>query len=473
MIRNTLLAGLLVLMALIFGTPALIGLYLARNFDHYVARINRPGVLRIIGTRFQRGWFESQAQITVQLADRFCVQPPCATFTLDSSIHQGPLTFTAPLAASDSFTPAWLVVDSRLALAPLWPRLAFTPPLAPLHVITRVGLAGQVSSHSGLPAAGFDVARKSTVAHAEMAPLTANAATTVTGGPLNATVAWPLLRIKGVDSGHIELHGLRAGLVTAAHDRGRIVEQHLRLNSLTLDDGQGQAAQLRQLVWHAQAIAGEDDGMATHFNSRIKRIVFDAKAYGPLVMEGRIEGVDRGLWRALKNQFIAAEHSTGPDASTLRTLYRLYLPPVLAAGPAFDIKLFSLITPAGEVNGQLHIAVPDDIQSPQSLSALLDQVRLTFRGRVPAPLLRRGIRHIAEHRDLLGHEVTDDDVERALKLLTKKGLIQPLDDGHAYHLKVALDRGRLRINDHAEADWSALLKSLRADDDAVDARPSG
>src|SRR5699024_604954 len=98
-------------------------------------------------------------------------------------------------------------------------------------------------------------------------------------------------------------------------------------------------------------------------------------------------GVDQDLWQALRQQLITAEYANAPDISTLRALYRLYLPPILAVEPTFDAKFFSLATPAGVVSGQLHIAVPDDLRPPQSLTGLLDQLSLSFHGRMPAPML--------------------------------------------------------------------------------------
>src|SRR5699024_293177 len=220
---------------------------------------------------------------------------------------------------------------------------------------------------------------------------------------------------------------------------------------------QGRSARVRQLVWRASAIAAGPAAMGTQFNAHIKQIVFNTESYGPLIMSGRIDGIDRDLWQALKNQVIAPEHSEGPDTNALRTLYRLYLPPVLAAGPTFDVRFFSLTTPSGEVNGRLHIAIADDLQPFASLAGLVDQMRLEFRGRMPAAMLRRLIRGVAERRDVLDHAVSDADVEQALQSLLDKELIKPLADGQGYQLHVVVDHGQVRLDDHVEPNWDALL----------------
>src|SRR5699024_2567352 len=132
--------------------------------------------------------------------------------------------------------------------------------------------------------------------------------------------------------------------------------------------------QLELIVWAAEPVPGDDDGMATRFDSRIERVVINSGEYGPLQGHGRIEGVDMAMWRELKQQFVACEHSQGPNATAVRTQYRLYLPPILAAGPVFDIKRFSLAAPTGEVSGRVRIAVPDDMRPPGSLEALLKQI---------------------------------------------------------------------------------------------------
>lgn len=442
MIQKTLLLGLLVLCGLLLGVPALIGLYVAHNFDNYVARIDQPGVMRVIGTHFQRGWFQSQARITVQLADRFCSEPPCATLTLNSTIYHGFLAYAAPVSDNSPFNPVWVVVDSRLLLAPLWPHLVFEPSLKPVHIVTRVGIGGQVRIRAWMPSTSFSIKAGDKVAHVDMARLLTRLKTPLGQGALTFKLAWPLLRVNGAEQGHFELQGLRARLVTAAQDRRRLIEQHLRLNSLTFDNGKGLAARLEGIVWRAKDVPGEADGLATQFNLRIARVYVNAAKYGPLKAHGRIKGVDLGVWRRLRAQFISTESGQGPGTSALRALYHLYIPPILSSGPVINVRHFSLATPYGKVSGQIQIAVPDSFRTPESLSALLAHMRLEFKGRVPAALLRRVIFHIAAGHDLLGREVTSDDVDRAIKLLVANDLIQPLNGGNAYRVHVLLDHGK-------------------------------
>lgn len=461
MIQKTLLLGLLVLAALILGTPALVGLYLSKNFDHYVDTIEQPGLMRVIGTRFHRGWFQSRAQITVQLANRLCADPPCATLTLNSTIYQGPWALAAPTPESGEFSPVWAVVDSRLLPATLWPSLDFRPSLKPLHIITRVGLGGQIDSRAWLPSARFAVAREGKAVHVDMARLLLTLRTSLGQAALRFSLAWPLLRINGAKRGHFELEGLRAGLVTAPGDRSRIVKQHLRLNSLTLDNGKGLTARLHNVVWKAGPVPGDADGMATQFNTRIKRLVINSRNFGPLKARGRIKGVDLSIWRKLRAQFIETSDARGPDTTALRTLYNLYLPPVLEAGPVFDVRQFSLATRQGEVSGQVLISVSEDIHAPDSLSALLDQIRLVLRVRLPEPLLRLAIQRIATARDLLEREVTSADIDKAVALLKKEGLIKSLAGGDAYRVRLSIDHGTIRLNGRAGADWADLLSSLK------------
>src|SRR5699024_1577970 len=141
-------------------------------------------------------------------------------------------------------------------------------------------------------------------AHVAMAKLAASAQASLTGGPLRLTASWPVLRINGVERGRVEIQGLRAELATAARNWERVVKQDLRINSLTLDNGSGMAAQLERIVWAAEPVPGDDDGMATRFDSRIERLVINSGEYGPLQVHGRIEGVDMAMWRELKKQFV-------------------------------------------------------------------------------------------------------------------------------------------------------------------------
>lgn len=461
MIKKTLLLGILVLVAVIVGAPALVGLYLARDFDRYAAQLNQPGLMRVVGTHFERGWFQSEASVTVQLADRFCDAPPCATLTLDNTIHHGPIPFTAPVDQNSGLAPTLAVVVSRLVLAPLWPRLVFDPALEPLVIVTRIGFGGGVVSRARLPASRFDVERDTNVAHATMAPLTVTAETALHGEPIQARLSWPLLKIVGAEGGQLELRELEARLTTAADDRGRIVSQRLRLESLTVGDGEGFSTLLQGIVWQAEAVPGSDDGMATQFESRISRLVINAAEYGPMIVAGRIEGIDLAMWQALKEQFITDSDSEGPDRTTLRALYDLYLPPVLAAGPVFDIERFLLSTPEGDISGRVRVAVPDDIRPPDSVSELLAQLEIDFAGRLPTPLLRAAIRDMMTQNGLFSRRPARKDIDQAIQLLTLRGLIEPLPDAGAYRVRLEVDDGQLAINGQPRPGWNILLEQLR------------
>lgn len=227
-----------------------------------------------------------------------------------------------------------------------------------------------------------------------------------------------------------------------------------------MDNGNGLSARLEGIVWHARDVPGEADGLATQFSAQIAHVYVNADQYGPLTAHGRIKGVDLGVWRRLKAQFIAAESGQGPNTTALRALYHLYIPPILSSGPIIDIRHFSLATPYGTVSGQTQVTVPDSFRAPESLPDLLAQLQLEFKGRVPAALLRRVIFHIAADHDLLGRKVTAKDVDRAIKLLVENDLIQPLKGGEAYQVHVLLDHGKVRINGHSEPDWSGWLKLL-------------
>lgn len=461
MIKKTLLPGVFVLIALLLGAPALVGLYLARDFDRYVAQLNQPGVMQVVGTRFERGWFQSEARVSVQLADRFCDAPPCTTLILDSTIHHGPIPLTAPVNQNTGLAPALAVVVSRLDLSPLWPRLVFDPPLEPLTIVTRVGFGGAVHSRAHLPASRFNVARAASVAQVTTAPLTITAETALQGGPLVARLDWPLLKIVGAQGGQLELRELEAGMQTAGDARGRVVSQQLRLESFTVGDGQGLSARLQGIVWQAEAVPGTDDAMATQFESRISRLVINAAEYGPMIVQGRIEGIDLALWQALKKQFITGDDGDGPDRTTLRALYDLYLPPVLAAGPVFDIERFLLSTPAGDISGRVRVAVPDNIRPPDSVVALLAQLEIDFEGRLPTPLLRAAIRKIVTQQNALGRPVTEKDIDRIVLLLTRRGLIDPLPNAQAYRVRLEVDNGRMAINGQPRLGWKLLLEQLQ------------
>jgi|GEM_PF-1253641 len=471
MIRRTLIVGLLALVALALGAPALTGLYLAREFDQAIARIERPGVLKVASARFNRGWFVSKATLRISLADALCSQP-CPSVQLTSRIHHGPIPFTAPVDSDIGLRPSLGVAETRVDMAGLWPRLVFDPGLPKASVVTRVGFDGRVVSRLNLAGTSLNVSRERRLAHLDMdavsAQLTQPLGTAWAEGRVHGTLAAPAFRLVGESGGQLVWRGL-ALRVPGAEAPG-VPAHQLTLDTLNLADGLGTAGRVSALDARWQPVAGNpppgQDGRTRldgSFDMRAAQLAFDNSQAGPVIIEGELAHLDWRAVRVLGDRLINLYDNNGVlDPDVRAEIYGQILPRLLADTAVMDIKRLHILTPDGDIDAHLRIAAPEQLRPVRLLADVISQLDVDMAFRVPAPMAR----NLATQMMLAGgrspYDIEETDIDTALAELVADGLIEALPEDNAYRFALTVNQGRLKLNGRNQIGWQSVVDQFEA-----------
>lgn len=462
MIRKTFLLGLLVLLGIVAAAPALVGLYLEREFDDVVARLERPALTQVAASDFERGWFSSTAQVRIELAGPLCQAEPCTGVMLDTTIHHGPLPFGAPAAGESGVKPGLGVAVTRIDPASLWPRRVFEPALSALRVVTRVGFGASTRSTLTIDGQSVDISRERRLAHLDAGPITARLTAGLGGGPVAASVAAPRLSILGEQGGQLSWRGLEArfGAPPGAHRSGATGQGgQLRVESLRAADGQGLSALLQSLVWQWQPLPGAADRVSARVDGRVARAVINNNEYGPLSLAAEVIDIDPEAWRALIDQLgLLGDAETGARA----TLYDDTLPALLAGAPRIDIQRLSLGTPTGDVRLKLRIDAPEQMRPARLLADVVSQLDVDLDIRVPAQMARDLTVQVMLADGRSPYAIETQDIDAALAELAREHLIEAVGDGSAYRLRLRIDAGQLTLNGRNLIGWQAMIDQFEA-----------
>lgn len=470
MIRRTIVIGLLTLVALALGLPALVGLYLARAFDQTVARVDAQDALRVVSSQFERGWFGSDATLRIALEGPLCAAPPCANLTLTSRIHHGPLVFGAPADSTAGLRPSLGVADTRLALSDLWPRLVFEPTLPAARVITRVGFDGRARSSLELGGASVAVSRQRPLAHIDMDTISGAWAQPLRGGgALQGSLGSPALRLVGVRAGQLVWRGLR--VQRSRPDTQNLAVTRLELASLNMADGQGAAGRVSALEarWQPLVSAGERDDaleqtrLKGDFDISAAQLAFDNSQVGPVVIEGGVRGVDTAAARTLFAQIGALDDAdAGANPDVRATIYGQTLPVLLSHAASLQISRLHVITPDGDIDGHLRIEAPESLRPVRLLADVIAQLDVDLSLAVPTPIAR----DLATQMMIAGgrspYALEEADIDTALAELVADGLIQSRPQERAYGVVLTVHNGRLRLNERNQIGWQSVVDQFEA-----------
>ena len=466
MIRKTFVLGLLVLLLVAAAAPALVGFYLEREFNTVIDRFDRAGLTRVVATGFERGWFSSEAHMRIELDAPLCDARPCAGVMLDTTIHHGPLPFTAPIDPDTGFQPGLGVAVTRLDPASLWPRLVFEPALAPLRIVTRVGFEASAHSRLRIDRQSVDISRARRLAHVEAAPLTAQATVPLRGGPIEAGVDAPQFGIVGENGGQLAWRGLQARLGQVDRPGRRAANKggSLRIESLRLADGLGLSALLQSLAWQWQALPADNDRVSARFDGRIARAVINNNEYGPLMLAAEFEDIDIHAWRALVEQLgrLRDIDSGELDPEARTKLYAQTLPALLSGAPQLDIQRLRLTTSEGDVRMKLRIDAPEQMREVRLLADVISQLDLGFDAHVPAAIARDITVQVMLASGRSPYGIEEEDIDAALAELVGEHLIEAVDDGAAYRVRLTIDSGRLTLNGRNQIGWQAMVDQFKA-----------
>jgi len=466
-IGKTLLWGVIVLVLVGVGLPGAIGFYVARQFDYAVANLTVPGTLEVADSDFQRGWFSSTATIALRPVGALCVGTVCPVMSLDSTIYHGPLAFGAQ--RRDSLRPVLAVVDTRADPTALWPRYVFSPVPGPITLHARVGL--DTRGHVSLRLAGlsFDVTRQAPIAHVDSATLDGQLDTTIAGRAISGIrLSWPSFGLAPQTGGRLAWRGLDLALGDAVDktkvsaDRhessvGHLGRVRLQLDSLTLDNGQGQATRLNDL--DVQLHRPTADG--AHFTLAARQVVLPDNTRGELHLDVAASGINLTAWTSLPSQWHALGGLAGGAADDPR-FYHDVLPSVLTPGFDFRVARAALYTEDGPLRLRGHIASPNGLVAGTMAADTVRQLDIELALSVPQNLARRlARRQIAAER---GNDLAVDDraIEQHLASLVQRGLLSTHTDDSGYDVTLRVHEGRLLLNGRTQPGWQSVVDQLQA-----------
>lgn len=466
MIRKTLFLGVLVLLGLAAAAPALVGFYLEREFGDVIARFERPGFSHVVSHEFERGWFSSEARMRIELDEALCDEPPCAGVMLDTTIHHGPVPFGAPVDPETGFQPSLGVAVTRLDPASLWPRLVFEPALAPLRIVTRVGFDATARSRLRVDGNSVDISRERRLAHIDAAPVTARATLPLGAGSVAAALDSPQFRIVGENGGQLGWRALEARFGQPDNGSGNATREGgvLRAQSLRLADGLGLSALLQSLVWQWQPLPASEHRLSGRLDGRISRAVVNNDEYGPLMLAAEVRDIDIDAWRGFVDQLgLLRDVETGEfDPEARATLYSETLPQLLSGAPHIDIQRLLLTTPQGDVRMKLRIDAPEQMREARLLADVVSQLDMDFEARVPEGLARDITVQVMLASGRSHYAIEESDIDTALAELVAENLIETDDEGNAYRLRLAIDKGRLTLNGRNQIGWQAMVDQFEA-----------
>ncbi|MES1952983.1 DUF945 family protein [Salinisphaera hydrothermalis] len=447
---KTLLWGAAVLALLGVGAPYGVGWLLAGRFDHAVAHLAVPGYLQVVRRDFHRGWFVSHATVVLRPIGPLCHTKPCPVITLHSRIDHGPVAWGAEPV---SLVPVWAVVKTRADLTSLWPRYVFSPAPGPLTITSRIRWDSRGQANLSLAGATFDVARQKPVAHVETATVSGDLESGIMGRRIEGLdLDWPSFSLVRQSAGHLGWRHVHFQARPAAD--GDLANRQLSADSVTLDDGRGQATRLTGLKLTTRRPSPD----TTAVSLRIDKLVLPDNTQGTLIVDGRQHGMRALAWATLPSRWTQLGGWSG-GALNAPELYRDVVPALFPPGSRLRIGRFELATRDGAIRAQARIHTPKDFKPPTGAVGLLSQLDAQLQLSFPRPVLRRLIQRTLGPAE---RARPGPAIDARLETLTARDLIAPVDDGKRYRLDLVLHGGQMTINGRNRAQWRSLVEQLQA-----------
>lgn len=444
---KTLAWGMAVLVLIGVAAPAAIGWALALRFDRAVDELAVPGYLEVVSRDFDRGWFQSQAQVVLKPIGPLCHTRPCPVLTLENRIDQGPLAWGAD---QDRLRPVLAVVHTQADPTELWPRYVFSPTPGPVTLVSRVGLDTRGRARLTLDGITFDVARQNPIAHLETATVRGELQSSVLGRSLHGLrLDWPSFSMVKQSGGHIGWRGLH--VEADAGPAGMLTRRRLSADSFTLDNGQGQATRLSDL----RLTTREQSGGRTAVSMHIDRLVLPDNTQGTLIVEANEQGLQPGAWATVAGRWQQLGGWSG-GALNEPALYQQVLPSLFADGADVHVQRLELATGDGAIRIRGDMSVPQSIRPVEAATDWLAQLDLDFRLSLPAAFLRRLVAQTAASAS------PAREVEARLAALKQRQLIAPSDKGKNYSVHLKLHDGQMTINGRRRPQWRSLIAQFQA-----------
>lgn len=470
LIRRTLILGLLVILLVVLGLPAVLGWQLSRVHDRYVQQLSIPGLLEVRGSAFSRGILRSKSRVRLAPDNAFCGNSACPEVVVDSIIHHGPIPFTAPPTTRGGLQVGRGVIVSQADLTTLFAHTTFKPALPAMELVTRVDLAGATSATLKVPAARLNTESEDVSGRVSMDSLEAGAQLPASQDALRGSLLWPAFKLVADEGGQLGLQGLAVEF--SGNASAPLFWQRLgvKLSGLQIVDSQGESLSLQGLIWDANNIAEPNARLASEFSLRLSQLAMRNRQYGPVIVEGRVQGLDVASIQAIQAQVRALNPQALPPELLLLAvtgIYKTHVPELLAADPKLRISRLLASTPDGDVVASLTISLAKSDNGGVALANVLRRLELTADLRMPAPMLKALVRSNLRAEDENAPPPDPQDVEKALAALTEgKYVIAKLEE-NAYLVNVRIENQNLTINGEVREGWQTLLDTLEQETDTA------
>ncbi len=426
------------------GTSYWFGIQAENAYREMLDQAARDGRFTLSDSRYERGWFSSNATATVTPA---AVPLP---LTVSGTIHHGP--FPMP----EGFPPEWLpltaVIDNRIALASV-------ANLPSLTARTRIDLDRQNTTQLEFPA--YKLTRDgSTIEWQAMRG-------ELSGGGDSRRLATSLqtasLQFSGAD-GDLRLSTLSVRAERKPAPSGlSLVDFSLGADKLSSKRAAGQT--VLDGLKLTMSSDEKDGNLGITLAAEFRQLHDGNKTYGPAQFALRLSRLDSAALLRFQQQ-VAADKSGASPEPPLNPLGKAMetLGALARKSPELELTRLSVKTPDGEFTGRGRLTLDgsnlDAADNPLLLvSTLGGEGEISLPSGLVKALAERDIeRRLEEHKrrgDLSAEEIRQLTPEKTAEIKRKalpgaiEGVVRNLHlvaDGDHYRARAALTRGRLLVN---------------------------
>lgn len=471
MIRNTLLLAVAVLAAVLIGGPLVFSFEMDNVQQSYVDALANKPYLKVVDSRFSRGWFSSDSRVTVALDSPLCAGQ-CPRVRIDTRIYHGPLPFGAFAHTGVSLRPVQGIAVSRIHLVPAAGQKALGSALPAMTATTVVGLGGNESIHFVWPAFKARIGSGAGALDIDSGRWTARYVRDATATELRARLAVPNVALKDQQGRMLSLHALSARLVRKLATPW-LTDFNLKLARLRLggaiDGGVRTVQQLRGRVQvdsdHPRG-SGLLESQGSFGLARLK--AQGGTLLGPALLRYHLRRFDAGVWGRIRERLRQIDFARDAPGSLLLSLDRIYREngfALLHAGPSFAIPRLQVTTPSGDVNMTLHAAVaPLSAPRQASLPDVLRRLKLKLTALMPKPVALHAIKMALAPAGIAPAQVPQSLAEATLSRLTARHwLTGPKPGEPRYGFDLRLHDGALTLNGRPAPAWSQWLRLFSGD----------
>jgi hypothetical protein len=111
---------------------------------------------------------------------------------------------------------------------------------------------------------------------------------------------------------------------------------------------------------------------------------------------------------------------------------------------------------------KLRIDAPEQMREVRLLADVISQLDLGFDAHVPAAIARDITVQVMLASGRSPYGIEEEDIDAALAELVGEHLIEAVDDGAAYRVRLTIDSGRLTLNGRNQIGWQAMVDQFKA-----------